>query len=216
MFYLYTFLLLVITCIASISFKCCIKVAIKIRILSVIVFSILLLRYATLLILFYSSKITYLYNLKYSFSLQLCVIPILISIIMYIVIRNNKINFNYVYLLAIIFLFVYIGIVLRNEVSLRMFTDYRFGYYMYFANEYILVYYGAINLIALIFNVWMLYESNDKRIIYLCIFSALISVIEVVVSLMGIKVMPQYLLGELLWASTLVYSVIRIKKSKKY
>lgn len=214
MFYLYTFLLLVITCIVSVSFKCCIKVARKIRILSLIVFSILLLRYATLLILFYSSKITYLYNLKYSFSLQLCAIPVLISIIIYIVIRNNKISFNYVYLLAITFLFIYIGIVLKNEVSLRMFMDYKFGYYMYFVNEYILVYYGAINLIALIFTIWMLYESNDKRTIYLCIFSALVSVIEVVATLMGIRVMPQYLLGELCWISALVYSIKRIKKSK--
>lgn len=215
MFYLYTFLLLILTCIICFSLMISLKLPKKIKVLSIITFSTLLLRYITLLILFYSSKITYLYNLKYSFFLQLSGIPIVIMMIAYIIIKNNKINFNYLYLFAVIFLFIYLGIIFKNAVVLSMFVKFRFGYYMYFINDYIKVYYGAINLIALIFSISLLYEKNDKISVILSCFAALVSVSEIVIMLIGINLMPQYLFGELLWIISLVYLLLKINKNKR-
>ncbi|MHC1684249.1 MAG: hypothetical protein AB6733_15040 [Clostridiaceae bacterium] len=212
MFYLYTLVLLFITLVVCFSFKYCIKAPKKIKVLSMVAFTILLLRYITLLILFYSSRITYLYNFKYSFFMQLCGIPILILIVLYITIRNTKINFNYIYLLAIIFFAIYLGVVVRNEISLGIFVDYKFGYFMSFTNQYILVYYGAINIFALIFTLSLLYETRDKIAIFISSLAALVSTIEVVANLMGIMLMPQYIFGELLWIVSMVYLVIKISK----
>lgn len=212
MFYIYVFMLLVIIFVVTFSFKYLIKLPKKIKVLSITAFIILFLRYAALLILLYSSRITYLYNLKYSFFAHLCGIPMLILIVLYIIIRNNRLNFSYLYLLAGMFISTYIGIILKNEVVLAMFSDYKFGYYMHFKNQYIMIYYAAVNLVAIMISLSMIYGSNDKKAVCLSNFAALVSVSEVTAMIMGIMLMPQYLFGELLWVVLLLYLITKIKR----
>lgn len=115
-------------------------------------------------------------------------------------------------MISIMFLIFYIFIIVNNGVILGIFTDYRLGYSMNFINEYVLIYYGGINLVALIFTLGVLNESDDRTGVILCSLAELISIIETVAYTLDFILMPQYLFGEVFWIICLIYLLNKFKR----
>lgn len=210
--YLYASDLLFMVLVIFFAFKTLVKAPYKIRVLTFFSLVLLFLRYMVLVTVFFSNKINNLYYLKFGYFLSLAAIPIVIVIVSYIIWRNTKIEFSFISAISIIFFIFYIFIIVNNGVILGVFRDYRLGYSMNFINEYVIIYYGGINLVALIFTLGVLNESDDRAGVILCSLAALISIIETVAYTLDFILIPQYLLGEFFWIICLIYLLNKFKR----
>ncbi len=167
----------------------------KIKTLSIITLSILITRYIALFILCLAENIKLLYFLKPFYFASFIAVPVLILCTIYIIFKNNKINFLYVFLLEFIALILYIITLYYFNIVIKV--DSSIGFIMLFNNES--AYYLYLIEISIILLL-ILYLGNIKNFDKAAWISAavIVLIIEVLLIIMKIRILPEYLAGELI------------------
>jgi len=172
---------------------------IKIKIFSMLIFFLLILRYLSLAILMTCKSIMFLYILKPFFYLNYLSIPMLSMVTIYIIMRNEKFQLKNIFVASLILAFGYF-IILANIPNYIELSNY-YGYKMYLQRpEFIYLFKVLINTLFLIFAINLLDKNHlDKRGIYLIISAALMSIIEIVLTMVGIKIFQENILSDFIW-----------------
>ena len=180
---------------------------IKIKIFSMLIFFLLILRYLSLTILMTCKSIIFLYILKPFFYLNYLSIPMLSMVTIYIIMRNEKFQLKNIFVASLILAFGYF-IILANIPNYIELSNY-YGYKMYLQRpEFIYLFKVLINTLFLIFAINLLDKNHlDKRGIYLIISAALISIIEIVLTMVGIKIFQENILSDFIWILAFIYAL---------
>ncbi|QAT39032.1 hypothetical protein [Clostridium sp. JN-9] len=167
----------------------------KIKTLSIITLSILITRYIALFILCLAENIKLLYFFKPFYFASFIAVPVLILCTIYIIFKNNKINFLYVFLLEFIALILYIITLYYFNIVIKV--DSSIGFIMLFNNES--AYYLYLIEISIILLL-ILYLGNIKNFDKAAWISAaaIVLIIEILLIIMKIRILPEYLAGELI------------------
>lgn len=183
----------------------------KIKIMCIFVFTGVALRYFTLIIFFGVKNIIHLYFLKPLYFLNLLCIPIGAIITIYILMRNNKIKFSYVFPISGVFILIYLFIIYKYPVEIRL--DDLFGYYMKFVKTpYIYIGYMILNVIFMVVAINIYRKTLEKKGICFVIASAFIGILETMVYLIWGGVFISLILGDIFWILTLNYGLYKLKK----
>jgi hypothetical protein len=210
--YVYLILLLILLLFTVYALIAALKYAPKkIKILSVGILMLILLKNLSLLIFFLAQKIFYLYYLKSFLFLNMVCFPILAIICIFIFIRNNKINFSYFFIVAVVLLCLYIIIINASKPVIRSLNSY--GYTVELLNGMYLNY-GFIALSSLIILVCIHQIGregvNNIGIFYTLICSS-VSLTDVVLIMLGINYLNHNIVGEVLYILTFNYALRRLK-----
>lgn len=168
---------------------------IKIKTLSIITLSILITRYIVLFILCLSNNIRFLYLLKPFYFTNFIAVPALILCTIYIIFKNSRTSFLYVFALEFIALIVYIIILFYFSIIIKV--DSNIGFTMLFKNE--LAYYTYLIEISIILLLILYLRRNGKegKIIWIAV-ADIVLIIEVMLTIMKLRFLPEYLAGELI------------------
>lgn len=184
----------------------------KIRLICTIVFIGIVLRYLCLLVLFLVSNINYLYILKPFYFLNLICIPIGALIALYILIRNDKIKFSYIFLITGVLIVAYSYLIYSSSVKIE--TSSLYGYYMEFINSpYIYVVYMLFSVLFALIILLNLKENIYKIGVILVILSSLTLICEGMLSLSSKGIFETFIISDIFWILTLNYGVRKLKKS---
>lgn len=213
LFFIYLVLLLIIIFILYNGIELCFKYApLKIKYLSIGILSAMILRYITLLIMLVVKNIKYLYIFKPIYFINLISVPVAALIMMYILARNDKIKINFILILLPLFLAAYIIMLYKLPCYTALNTN--FGYNMYLDKPIIV--YGIFIIINtfILFGTILLLDNklSNKPGITLVLISALITIVEVLLMLNGVKILPSPIIGDLAWMLALNYALSRLKK----
>ena len=180
---------------------------IKIKIFSMLIFFLLILRYLSLAILMTCKSIMFLYILKPFFYLNYLSIPMLSMVTIYIIMRNEKFQLKNIFVASLILAFGYF-IILANIPNYIELSNY-YGYKMYLQRpEFIYLFKVLINTLFLIFAINLLDKNHlDKKGIYLIISAALMSIIEIVLTMVGIKIFQENILSDFIWILAFIYAL---------
>ena len=217
--YTYIILLLLIIIAILVGIKLSAGVPNKIKILSSITLILLFLRYISLLIIFLQDNIKYMYMLKLFYFLHFTCIPILGIICLYILLRNDNINFQYVLMASFVYIILYFIWILRTSANVILFNNYNFGYIINLANNlwYVDIIYIFINVSFLIAAVNIFNKDrSDKVGGALVIFAALSTIVIIMLPYLVDNFIPQYVLNELMWVIAMDYCLAKVKKIKPH
>ncbi len=175
----------------------------KIRIYNGVITLGLSLRYIALLVLFIVESMNYLYCAKYLVCLNLIVVPCTIALCLYIFMRVDGLKFDYFFILMALGVVLY-GIVMSLcKVSIEIRNP--FGYIMRFLFEdKIHLAYIAIVSIALIITIVGFGKANSKSSgIIMTMVSIMVILGELLLKLMGVSIVFNTLIAELMILLTL-------------
>jgi hypothetical protein len=183
----------------------------KIRILSVSVFALLITREISLLILFLWENIMYLHLLKPFVFLNLVAVPLAALICLYILARNDKVNFSYSFVVAAILLITYILFI--NKIPQVVQSSERFGYYISMLKPLpAAFFYIGFNTLVIIIAILQVGKPTVNSLgLYIIILAALMTVGETILSLLGIELLVHSIIGDVCWILSLNYSILRLK-----
>lgn len=185
---------------------------IKIKILCTIVLMGMLLRYLTMFLMFIVQNIRYLYLLKPLYFLNFICIPIIAFIIFYILVRNDKINFSYMFFISFLLVGFYIFFIYKYPITLKV--DIYYGYFIEIMQvPYAYVIYMIFNMCAIIFAGNLYNKNVNRKGIVLVILSASILIIEAILSFIGKEIFLNIVLSDILWIISLNYLLGKLKKS---
>lgn len=213
--YIYLILLLLVLLSVLFGMNLCLKGPKKIRMLSGIVLMLLLLRCISLFIMYINNNISYMYIMKPVYFVYLVCMPICSVISLYILLRRDSINFLHITLAALAFIVVYFLLISKVNIYITMINDSALGYTMNLNHNfwYIDIAYLLINIFFLMLSINAINNlSINKEGIALIVFSALSTIIAIILPYLGINIMPQYVWGELMWILTLDYCLNKVKK----
>jgi hypothetical protein len=209
-FILASFFLLYIGFIKIIRFS-----GLKIKIFSLFIMFSLICRDISLTILATSKNIIFLYILKPFFYLNYLCIPVLSMIAIYIIMRNPKFKFRNIIAATLIFTLLYCIIIslMPNYIGLSNY----YGYKMCIENiEYFYLFKAFINALFLIFAIGLLDKSYlEKKGVYLIIIAALIAVIEIVLTMLQLRIFQENILSDFCWIIVFIYALNQLQKNKK-
>ncbi|KEI05389.1 membrane protein [Clostridium botulinum] len=186
----------------------------KIKIISSFVFIIMGIRYLTLIIFFFMGNIRYLYLLKGSYFLNFISIPLIGLITIYIVMRDYKVKFSYIFPLTIVLSIIYGFIIYKYPAIIK--ADILYGYYMHFEKiPYLYIIYMVINVLFIVITM-NIYKSNlDKKNIIFIISSSVISILEAMMFLIGYGIFIELVIGDIVWILTLDYGISKLRRTGK-
>jgi hypothetical protein len=199
-------LLIIYLCCSAIvkSFKC----PIKVKIISICVLSVLMLKYISLFMMFLIKNISYTYFFKYGVLISIICIPTLFILMILIFVRSKKLNIICVIGTILILTAVYLYVIIKIPMLVIPASDYGFGYIINFGafREYVLFIYIIIYIFILTLCGFFMGKCNvNKRGISLLMMALLVNLIEKIFALIGTKIMPEYLLGEIVCLMCLHY-----------
>lgn len=212
--YIYLFLLLLSIYLTILLLKRSFRCPTKIKVICIFVLSTLLLRYFSLLALFALKKIYYIQFIKYFALFNLICIPSLSVLLIFIFMRNKKFNITYLFIAVFLFVGLYLYIVITMEPNIVPASNYGFGYIISFMNcrEYVLAIYTIVNILFITFCAFFIGKNYvNKKGISIIMVALLASFIEKIILLVGTKVMPEYLLGEIICLLCLDYAISLFK-----
>jgi hypothetical protein len=92
----------------------------------------------------------------------------------------------------------------------------KYGYTILFSQyTYIYWVYIVINTIILFLAIGLMGKKNTiKTGIYFVIIASFITILELILWISGIAIVQETILGDLLWISTLVYTLNKVSKKK--
>lgn len=212
LYYIYIILLFIIIMLLGLGLISVIKYApLKIKFLSAAVFIAFSLRYIILIILLLSKNIKYLYFLRYGFFLNLICVPIGALICLYIFARIDKLKFDYTIVASIIFFIIYIVMMIKFQPNINMIGNY--GYSISFTGNAVWWGYTIVNTVFMLISFYILDSKNINKLGILCVFiSSLVTIAEVLIGFIGIRLLPIPILGELFSIITLNYAIFKLKK----
>lgn len=185
----------------------------KVRILGSIAIALMLARYICVFKMLVSYSILNLYMLKITYFLNFIGIPIIVFIIGYVFLRRNNINFNYVFLFSAAVIIAYIFGMINLSCVTRDISG--FGYNMVFENNMIVYW------IYIIFNTALLFLSIvfsgkphvNKIGLYMLAFSAFITILEYLATIINISFFPENIFGDLCFIITCIYGITKLKNN---
>ena len=206
-FIIFSFFLIYIGVIRAMKFA-----GLKIKIFSILIFFSLICRYLSLTILMTSKNIILLYMLKPFFYLNYLSIPIISMITIYIIMRNEKFNFNNIFIVSLVFILLYCGMIYLMPSYIKLSNYY--GYKMYLQSpEYFYLFKAFINTLFLIFAIRLLDRSYlDKKGIYLIIVAAILAIVEIVLTILGLRIFQENVLSDFSWILVFIYALYMPKK----
>lgn len=184
----------------------------KIKVVCIFVFIAAFFRYLCLLGLFFAPNINYLYIFKPMYFLNIIFIPIGALITIYILIRNDKIKFSYMFLVWGFIVLIYSYLIYVTPIRIK--SSFIYGYYMEFIdNPYIIVVYMLLNVLFIIF-IW----NRLKETIYfkgklLVIVASMCVVIEGALILCSRGIFDTLIISDMLWMLTLNYGISKLKRT---
>ncbi|EGO88195.1 hypothetical protein G8S49_04675 [Clostridium botulinum C] len=186
----------------------------KIKIISAFVFIIMGIRYLTLIIFFFMGNIRYLYLLKGNYFFNFIGIPLIGLITIYIVMRDYKVKFSYIFPLTIILSITY-GFIIYNYPAIIK-ADILYGYYMHFEKiPYLYVICMVINVLFIVITMNIYKNNLDKKNIIFIISSSLISILETMMFLIGYGIFIELIIGDIAWILTLDYGISKLRRTGK-
>ncbi|MFD3155833.1 hypothetical protein ACFIJ5_03065 [Haloimpatiens sp. FM7330] len=214
MTYIYLILLMFMFCILYKGISIAVKTAFKVRVIANIALAGLLVRNIALFIMFLCQNIRYLYMLKPFIFLDLACIPILISILIYILARNNKMNFSYLFIISIILFCIYAIFMFKFDYTIFIYQN--FGYNMEFLNQnYILIFLLCIYSIYLFLAIILMKHKNTRKtIMCFVIVICIVSILEIILRLSNINLIPNFIISQCLWILIVDYVLYKMKKTR--
>lgn len=185
---------------------------IKIKIMSTILYPTLMIRNIVLLMLFLSSNMVYLHLLKPFYNLHLVMIPFAAVSAIFILWRNDKLRYSKVYILFIGTILAYVLLLLINPLNIQLHSGN--SYKMVFQQPLIPnLYYLFINLFFLLVGIQMRIEKGRVQTgSFIVITAAVVGLLDIGISVIGYKLFPDNLLGELMWIITFNYALNSFKR----
>ncbi|WP_268047926.1 hypothetical protein [Clostridium ganghwense] len=183
----------------------------KIKILCTILLIGMTLRYLVMILMFLVQNMSYLYLLKPLYFFNFICIPIAAFITLYILIRNDKINFSYIFFISAVLAGIYIFFIYKYPVSLKV--DRYNGYFMEIIQaSYVYIAYMLVNVFLVILGVKFYKKNIDKKGIILFILSAIFLIIETMLFFIGKWIFVNIVISDILWMLTLNYVLSKLKK----
>ena len=215
-FYVYIFLLLIM-CIMLFRGAVLIKfLSNKVKVIAFIIIAAMSLRYISIFIMYFSSSMKYLYLLKVPFFLNLPSIPIIAFTVLYIFVRKDNVKFYYIFIITAVLCAAYAIMMYKCEAVLQNLEEYKFilGYTLVLSNQYIYWGYLVFNTLVVFFVLGFVNKSNANKLgIYMVILAACITIVELILWLMGTRVLAENILGDVGWIAVFVYALSKVKKT---
>lgn len=211
-FYIYISLLLITIAFILICLHLSRWSPLKIKIITIFIAAAMMLRYISLLILSLSYNIKYLYLLKPAFFLNLIVVPILALTVLYIFIRIDNVNFSYIFILTAALIFLYSMVIYKCPSIVELTGEN--GYTLLFAESaYVYWTYIGLNTIVLFVAIALIIKKAISKIgTAFIIMSSFGTILEVILWFIGIKILQESIIGDMLWIVTLVYVLNKVSK----
>lgn len=215
-FYIYIFLLLVVFVML---FKGAILIKFlsnKIKVMAFIIIVAMMLRYISIFIMYFSRSIKYLYLLKIPFFLNLLSIPIIVFTVLYIFMRKDNIKFYYIFIITAVLCAAYAIMMYKCEAVLQNLEECKLilGYTFVLSNYYIYWIYIVFNTLVIFFVLGFVNKRSANKLgIYMVLLAACITIIELILWLMGIKILAENILGDVSWIIVFMYALSKVKKT---
>ncbi|WP_302652723.1 hypothetical protein [uncultured Clostridium sp.] len=170
---------------------------VKIRKYYIITLTILLLRNITLLLLSLIEKQEIMYFLKPMSMMDIITIPLLSMGALYIFLRNERMRFDYNFILMISMIGIYCFLI--SFYRLKSYIDAEFGYVVIFKDTMIpnLIYLIVMAMVTVISLINIDKPYSNTLGMKLLTFSTVVFVIEYILFLGGIKIFPYPFIGEI-------------------
>lgn len=183
----------------------------KIKIFLNIVLIPLIVRYITLIINFTVEEQRIIYFLKYLYNLNYLCIPLIIIVILYIFLRNENLRFNYLYIIFIAFITLYL--IMIKVYKHNILIDIKFGFIIRLENSSLVtLIYLIIIASFLVFTLINLDKPFSNKIGMRYILGALsLYLAEFILVLSGLYIYPFSIIGELLVYLVLLKSISTFK-----
>jgi len=176
------------------------------------IFAAMFLRYCSILVLTISKDMRYLYLLKPIYFLNLLCILIAALTSMYILMRNDKIKFLYMFPLSLILVLIYGYLIYKYPARLSL--DIIYGYYIEFiGNPYIYIGYMLMNVLFIILSMNIYRANIDKKGIIFIVSASIGIILETMLYVLGKEIFIHLIIGDLLWMITLNYAISKLNKS---
>ena len=186
----------------------------KIRKFYLVSLSIIVVRYVSLLSLWLVQRQRIIYFIKIFTQLNFLAIPILILAAIYIFLRNEKRRFDYNYTFMIILFLGYCLINIFYKLDIRV--DTVFGFMVSYKEILVpnLIYLIVISSFVVITLLFVDKPYSNTSGMKLLLVSLIITVIEFIIFLGGIRIFPYPLIGEvcIIGCSYKAISTFKIKK----
>jgi hypothetical protein len=196
-FYYLCLLLFIITIIFYLIMKARKRCPVKVRKYYIITLTILLLRNITLLLLSLIEKQEIMYFLKPMSMMDIITIPLLSMGALYIFLRNERMRFDYNFILMISMIGIYCFLI--SFYRLKSYIDAEFGYVVIFKDTMIpsLIYLIVMAMVTVISLINIDKPYSNTLGMKLLTFSTVVFVIEYILFLGGIKIFPYPFIGEI-------------------
>lgn len=184
----------------------------KIKLICSGIFTFLTLRYICLIFMFFVNNIAYLYFLKSVYFLNLIYIPLSILVTTYILMRNDRIKFSFMFFIAAILCGIYSYLIYNIPIRIAIISF--GGYYMEFVNKNVVfIPYTILNLIILGLILAFCFNRIKKTGKVLLLLSSSLVIIETILVLIGFEICEHIIISDVLGILTLNYSIGKLKKS---
>ena len=196
-FYYLCLLLFIITIIFYLIMKARKRCPVKVRKYYIITLTILLLRNITLLLLSLIEKQEIMYFLKPMSMMDIITIPLLSMGALYIFLRNERMRFDYNFILMISMIGIYCFLI--SFYRLKSYIVAEFGYVVIFKDTMIpsLIYLIVMAMVTVISLINIDKPYSNTLGMKLLTFSTVVFVIEYILFLGGIKIFPYPFIGEI-------------------
>ena len=196
-FYYLCLLLFIITIIFYLIMKARKRCPVKVRKYYIITLTILLLRNITLLLLSLIEKQEIMYFLKPMSMMDIITIPLLSMGALYIFLRNERMRFDYNFILMVSMIGIYCFLI--SFYRLKSYIDAEFGYVVIFKDTMIpsLIYLIVMAMVTVISLINIDKPYSNTLGMKLLTFSTVVFVIEYILFLGGIKIFPYPFIGEI-------------------
>jgi hypothetical protein len=211
--YIYAALLLVMFAIVFFMLFISKMLPVKVRVSAVLLAILFTLRYAALFIMLLSNNIEYLYMLKPFYFLNLVIAPIAAFVLLYIFTRMDRMNFSYIFLISGMLFALYYAVMVISPAHIYPLLKHGFTMQLG-ATQAIpwiyLVFYTALMFLGII--IIQDKKNINRKGMMIFIIAASVSSAEIVLQMISIKPFTEYVFGDLMWALSLYYSFLSIKK----
>lgn len=171
----------------------------------------LILRCIVLLIASVIEKQRVIYSLRYLFFLNYFSMPLVILLVLYIFLRNEKLEFNRNYIFLTILALLYVGLLFIYKFSISISSS--FGFIIFLENGImpVLIYLVIVASLSVFILLNLDKQFCNKTGMRLILISVMVYIIEYVLLLGGISIYPYPIIGETLILGCLLKSIFTFK-----
>ena len=126
--------------------------------------------------------------------------------------RNEKFQFKNIIKISLVLTLLYVIVIniSLNYVKISAF----YGYKMYLQSpEYFYLFKAFANTLFLIFSINLLGKNYlDKKGMYLIIIASITAIVEIVITMLGIRILQENILSDFCFMIAFVYALNKLKK----